>query len=89
MRIFIENHDRTIFYSRRFRDLGSYWNIEDENYFEFIKYLEDKYKVELDFWGEGNEVGYIIETKDEKLIEEVFNEFYEYIKNNLKEEKCH
>jgi hypothetical protein len=83
--IFIENQDQSIKFVKKFpNNLMDYWKIEtNEDYFLFINHLEKKYDVELDFYGEGNEVGYIIESDDEELIKDVFEEFYNYIKDHL------
>lgn len=86
MTIFIENEDQSIRFSKFFRnDLKDYWKIEEEKkYFIFLEELEKKFNVTLNFYGEGEEVGYIVEeNKDKETIEKIFQSFSFYIEQNI------
>jgi hypothetical protein len=87
MMIFIENADQSVRFSRPFIDknLEDYWKIEEnKKYFVFMEELEKKFNVTLNFYGEGDEVGYIIEEdKDKDIIEKIFQYFSFYIEQNI------
>jgi hypothetical protein len=92
MTIFIENHNQSVRFAKRFpyKDLEDYFKLEeDENYFFFLEHLEDEHSVILDFYGEGDEVGYIVlhdyklEEPSKETIESIFNEFIKYIEEKI------
>lgn len=90
MIVFIENGNQQIRFAKKFNNtLDDYWKIEDDKYFNFVEDLENRYNSTLDFYGEGDEVGYCVldvdggKEPDRETVEKIFNDFASFIEQNI------